>query len=126
MIDPMKTVAVIGASNDRSKFGNKALRAFRNQGYTVVPINPSQTEVEGERAYASVLDYAGTIDEATFYVDPRVGERVLDDVAAKKIGTVWLNPGADGPNVVARARALGLNVIQACSIIGIGDSPSRY
>ena len=122
----MKTVAVIGASNDRSKFGNKALRAFRHNGYTVVPINPTEAEVEGEKAYASVLDYAGEIDEATFYVNPVVGEKVLDDVASKKIGKVWLNPGADGPNVVARAKALGLNAIRACSIIGIGDSPSRY
>jgi hypothetical protein len=122
----MKTVAVIGASSDRSKFGNKALRAFRNQGYTVVPINPAEAEVEGEKAYVSVLDYEGEIDEATFYVNPRVGEKVLDDVAAKKIAKVWLNPGADGPNVVARAKALGLNAIRACSIIAIGDSPSRY
>ena len=122
----MKTVAVIGASSDRSKFGNKALRAFRTQGYKVIPINPTEQEVEGEKAYVSVLDYDGDIDEATFYVNPRVGEKVLDDVAAKKIATVWLNPGADGANVVARAKALGLNAIRACSIIAIGDSPSRY
>lgn len=122
----MKTVAVIGASSDRSKFGNKALRAFRTQGYRVIPINPIEQEVEGEKAYVSVLDYDGDIDEATFYVNPRIGEKVLDDVAAKKIATVWLNPGADGANVVARAKALGLNAIRACSIIAIGDSPSRY
>lgn len=122
----MKTVAVIGASNDRSRFGNKALRAFRNNGYRVVPINPRETEVEGEKAYASVLDYEGDIDEATMYVNPRVGEKILDAIAEKKIATVWLNPGADGPEVVARAKALGLNAIRACSIIAIGDSPSRY
>ena len=122
----MKTVAVIGASSDRSKFGNKALRAFRNNGYKVIPINPAEKEVEGEQAYVSVLDYEGEIDEATMYVNPRVGEKVLDDIAAKKIAMVWLNPGADGPNVVARAKALGLNAVRACSIIAIGDSPSRY
>ncbi|MDQ3070272.1 MAG: CoA-binding protein [Acidobacteriota bacterium] len=122
----MKTVAVIGASNDRSKFGNKALRAFRTQGYKVVPINPTEREIEGERAYVSVLDYADEIDEATLYVNPRVGEKVLDDIATKGIGTVWLNPGADAPNVIDRAKALGLHTIRACSIIAIGDSPSRY
>jgi predicted CoA-binding protein len=122
----MKTVAVIGASNDRSKFGNKALRSFRNNGYNVIPINPTETEVEGERAYVSVLDYEGPIDEATFYVNPRVGERVLDEMLKKGIGKIWLNPGADGPNVVARAKALGLNAVRACSILAIGDSPSRY
>lgn len=122
----MKTVAVIGASSDRSKFGNKALRSFRNNGYKVIPINPSEKEVEGEAAYVSVLDYDGPIDEATMYVNPRVGEKVLDQIAEKGIAKVWLNPGADGANVVARAKALGLNAVRACSIIAIGDSPSRY
>ena len=116
----MKIVAVIGASNDRHKFGNKAVRAFRHAGYTVVPINPHLTEVEGEPAYASVTDYPGDLDEATVYVPPHVAVRVLDDLAAKGIRRVWLNPGADAPAVVARARALGLQPLVACSILAIG------
>ena len=121
-----KVVAIIGASTDRSKFGNKALRAFRHAGYTVVPINPHLAEVEGERAYARVQDYPGDLDEATVYVPPHVGVRVMDDLAAKGIGKVWLNPGADAPAVVARAKVLGLQTIVTCSILGIGESPSRY
>jgi len=122
----MPVVAVIGASNDRRKFGNKALRAFRAQGYTVVAIHPTETAVEGERAYRSVLDYPGEIDEATFYVPPRTGVRVIADIAAKGIKTVWLNPGADGDEVIARARELGLQPRIACSILAIGESPGRY
>ncbi|HVZ30777.1 MAG TPA: CoA-binding protein [Polyangiaceae bacterium] len=122
----MPVIAVVGASSDRRKFGNKALRAFRAQGYTVVPINPHEASVEGERAYASVLEYPGTIDEATVYVPPEIGVRVVDDLAAKRIGTVWLNPGADGPDVIARARALGLTTVVACSILGVGESPAAY
>jgi predicted CoA-binding protein len=119
-------VAIIGASNDRGKFGNKALRAFRSQGYTAIPINPHESLVEGERAYASVLDYPGPIDEATLYVQPEIGVSVMDEIAAKQIGTVWLNPGADAPEVVARARTLGLSPRVACSIIGVGESPGDY
>jgi predicted CoA-binding protein len=119
-------VAVIGASNNRRKFGNKALRAFRTQGYTVVPINPHEREVEGERAYPTVLDFPGAIDEATVYVQPDVAMVVMDDLAAKKIPTVWLNPGADAPDVVARAKALGLAPIVACSILGVGEVPGEY
>jgi uncharacterized protein len=122
----MKTVAVIGASNNRSKFGNKALRAFRSQGYRVVPINPGEAMVEGERAYASVLDYPETIDEATVYVPPEIAMEVLDDLAKKGIREVWLNPGAHTPNVVARARTLHLHTRVACSILGIGESPADY
>ena len=120
-----KTVAVIGASSNRYKFGNKALRAFARQGFTVLAINPNETEVEGYRTYASVLDVPGAIDMATVYVPPDVGLRVIEELARKGVGEVWLNPGADGDDVVERARALGLNTIQACSIIAIGESPGR-
>jgi hypothetical protein len=122
----MSTVAIIGASADRRKFGNKALRAFRAQGYTVIPIHPTATEVEGEKAYASVLHYPASIDEASVYVPSEIGLPVMDDIAKKGIPIVWLNPGADEPQVVARAQALGLKPRVACSILGIGDSPIRY
>lgn len=121
-----KTVAVIGASNDRSKYGNKAFRAFSKQGYTVIPINPNVAEVEGMRTYPTVLDVPGPIDMATVYVHADAGVQVMETLAKKGVPEVWLNPGADEDEVVERARALGLNVIQACSIIGIGDSPARY
>jgi len=121
-----KTVAVIGASTNRRKFGNKALRAFHNQGYKVIAINPHERTVEGHTAYASVLDVPEAIDMATVYVPPHIGVRVMDDLAQKQIREVWLNPGADGDEVVARARELGLKTIQACSIIGAGESPSDY
>ena len=122
----MKTVAIIGASSNRSKYGNKALRAFEKQGYRVLAINPNESEVEGHKTYASVLDVPGPIDMATVYVPGDIGERVMDDLAKKGIPEVWLNPGADEDQVVARARELGLKTVIACSIIGIGDSPGRY
>lgn len=122
----MPTVAVIGASADRRKFGNKALRAFRHRGYTVVPINPHERVIEGERAYATVLDYPGTIDEATVYVPPATGVQVVDQIARKGIAKVWLNPGADARAVIDHARSLKLQTVVACSIVGIGESPADY
>lgn len=121
-----RTVAVIGASSDRHKYGNKALRAFRDRGYTVIPINPKEPEVEGEKTYASILDVPGPVDMATFYVPPSVGVKILDDVVKKGVSEVWLNPGADGPEVVERARQLGLKTVVACSIVGVGSSPAAY
>lgn len=118
-----KVVAVIGASSDRNKFGNRALRAYERQGFTVLAINPNEREVEGHATYASVLDVPGAIDIATVYVPAHVGIRVVEQLAQKGVPEVWLNPGADDPGVVARARELGLRTIQACSIIAIGESP---
>lgn len=122
----MPTIAILGASSDRSKFGNKAVRAFRAQGFTVIPVNPKESEIEGEKTYASVLDYPGAIDEASVYLPPRVGVVAMDQLKEKGVPVVWLNPGADGPDVVARARALGLEARVACSILGIGESPAEY
>jgi predicted CoA-binding protein len=121
-----KTVAVIGASSKRHKFGNKALRAYVSQGYRVLAINPNEEQIEGIKTYASVLDVPGPIDMATVYVPGHIGVRVMEDIAKKGIPEVWLNPGADDDEVVERAKALGVRVIQACSIMGIGQSPGAY
>ena len=118
-----KVVAVIGASSDRRKFGNRALRAFRRQGYTVIPINPHETEIEGVKAYRSVLDVPGAIDMATFYVPPEIGIGLMAEVAQKTIPEVWLNPGSESDDLVRRARALQIEPILACSILGIGENP---
>lgn len=122
----MPVIAVIGASTDRRKYGNKALRAFRQQGYTVIPIHPTAAAVEGERAYPSVLDVPGAIDEATLYVPPAVGLAVVEELARKGVARVWLNPGAESPEVVERARQLGLEPIVACSILAVGESPGAF
>jgi predicted CoA-binding protein len=120
-----KVVAVIGASSNRSKFGNRAVRAFQHQGYTVVPINPHETEVEGLKAYRSVMDVPGTIDMASFYLPPEIGLQVIDDVARKGIPEVWLNPGAESDALIARAKALHIQPIVACSVVAIGENPYR-
>jgi predicted CoA-binding protein len=121
-----KVVAVIGASNNRRKFGNKALRAFRAQGHEVIPINPNESEVEGLKTYPTVLAVERPIDMATFYVPPETGERVIADVARKKIPEVWFNPGAESHALITRARELGIQPIVACSIIAVGENPYDY
>jgi predicted CoA-binding protein len=118
-----KTVAVVGASSDRRKFGNKALRAFQAEGYHVIPINPHEREVEGIPAYASVLDVPERIDMATVYVQPEVGLGLLPEFQQKQIAEIWLNPGADSDELLTEARRRKLNVIAACSIVAIGRSP---
>src|SRR5262245_64654792 len=120
-----KVVAVIGASTDRQKFGNRAVRAYLEQGYTVVPINPHETEIEGLKTYGSILDVPGPVDMASFYVPPEIGEQVIADVARKGVAEVWLNPGAESDELIARARALQIHPIVACSIVAIGENPYR-
>lgn len=121
-----KTVAVVGASSDRRKFGNKALRAFQAEGHRVIPINPHEAAIEGIRAYGSVLDVPDPIDMATVYVQPAVGVRLLPEFERKRIPEIWINPGAESPELLAEAKRLKLKVITACSIVAIGRNPSAF
>jgi predicted CoA-binding protein len=121
----MKTVAVVGASNDRSKFSNKAVRAYLQTGHTVFPVNPKESQIEGVPAFRSVLDLPERPQLVSVYLPPPVLLKVLPDIAAKGCDELWLNPGTDSDEVLAEAGRLGLNVVQACSIVAVGLSPSQ-
>jgi predicted CoA-binding protein len=118
------TVAIVGASADRSKFGNKSVRAHAAQGYRVFPINPKGGEIEGHAAYAKLADVpVERLDRISMYVPPAVGMKLLDEIAAKGCDELWLNPGSDSDELAEAARARGLNPIIACSIVDVGMSP---
>jgi hypothetical protein len=121
-----RVIAIVGASSNRHKFGNKALRAFRAEGYTVLAINPNEAEVEGIKTYPSVLDVPHPIDMATVYVPPEIGQGLLAEFEKKQIPEIWFNPGAESDELLAEARQRKLNVIAACSIVGIGRSPYEF
>lgn len=121
----MPTIAIIGASTDRRKFGNKAVRAYTHQGYQVYPIHPTAAAIEGHRAYRSILDVpAARLDRVSIYLPPEIGLQVIEEIARKPAAEVWFNPGAETPELLAKARDLGLNVIAGCSIVDIGVSPA--
>jgi predicted CoA-binding protein len=117
------SVAVIGASNRKEKFGNKAVRAYLRQGWTVYPVNPNEREVEGLKAYASITDIPGPVTRASLYLPPQVGIGVLESIKAKGVDELWVNPGAESEELLARAEALGINTVWACSIVDIGERP---
>ena len=119
----MPSVAIIGASSARHKFGNKAVRAFLRQGWTVYPVNPNEPVIEGLTSYPSVGAIPGPVDRASLYLPPVIGIGVLDDIQRKGIRELWVNPGAESDELIAKAERLGLETIQACSIVDIGERP---
>lgn len=121
---PKPTVAILGASSDRSKFGNISVRAHLQQGYEVYPVNPKGGEIEGLKVYASLADIPVALDRISVYLPPAVGVKMMPEIKAKGAKELWLNPGSDGADVVAKAEELGLEPIIACSIVALGVSPS--
>jgi len=118
------SIAVVGASPDRQKFGNRCVRAYASVGYDVYPVNPRATTVEGRPAYPSLADVpVEHLDRVSLYLPPEVALQVLPELTRKNIGQLWLNPGADSPEVIARAQELGLPVVVGCSIVDVGVSP---
>lgn len=121
-----KSVAIVGASADRSKFGNKSIRAHQAQGYDVYPVNPKGGVIEGLTVYPTLADVpVERLDRISMYVPPAVGIKLLDEVAAKGCDELWLNPGSESPELVEQAEARGLNAIQACSIVNLGVDPGE-
>jgi hypothetical protein len=121
MVSGMQTVAVIGASNDRAKFGNRAVRAYLARGFRVFPVNPKESQIEGLPAYRSIRDIPERPHRISIYLPPAVLLGVLPDIAARGCDELWLNPGTESDAVVAEAERLGLNVIQSCSLAAMGE-----
>ena len=119
------TVAVIGASNDRTKYSNKAVRAYFQQGYEVFPVHPKEQQIEGLRVYRSVLDIPAVLDRITVYLPPAVGMKVIEEIARKGTKELFLNPGSESDELIEKAESLGLRPMVACSITEIGVSPSQ-
>jgi hypothetical protein len=124
---PKPTVAILGASRDRRKFGNKSVRAHLQQGYEVFPVNPHADTIEGLKAYPDLASVpAKNLDRISVYLPPEVVLNLLDEIQTRGAKEVWFNPGSDSPEVVARAEQLGLDLIRACSIVNVGHSPSEF
>lgn len=112
------SVVIIGASDDRSKYGNKSLRAHVDAGYTVYPVNPKGGEIEGIPVYRHLSEIPQRrIDRVSMYVPASIGIELLAEIAELDLGELWLNPGSESPELLQRAQQLGLEPIQACSLI---------
>lgn len=122
-----RTVAIVGASPDRRKFGNKSVRAHAAAGFTVYPVHPSAETIEGLPVYRSVAQVpVDQLDRVSIYLPPAVGITILAEVASKNPAEVWFNPGTDSPEVLAEARRLGLRAVVGCSIVDLGMTPAMF
>src|SRR5579863_3368894 len=84
--------AVIGASSNQAKFGNKVLRAYMENHKTVYPVNLTETEIEGLKAYKKVADLPDSVKSISIVTPPPITEKIIDQAIAKGIKNIWMQP----------------------------------
>ena len=114
--------AVVGASADRSKYGNRVLRCYQINGRKVVPVNPSAVEIEGLKCVASVSELPDSVASISIITPPSVTEKVVELAIAKGIKNIWMQPGSQSPAAVANCQSHGINVIAdgSCLLVVLG------
>ena len=126
MSDREPSIAIVGASTDRSKFGNKCVRAYQQAGYRVFPVNPRAEKIEGLPVFRSLQDLPEEPDRISIYLPPEATATLIPELTRYEGAQVWFNPGSAIESTVETARQAGLDVHDGCSIVAIGLSPGQF
>lgn len=110
--------AIVGASHDPAKFGNKIVRDLHNAGYVVYPVNPKGGEIEGVKVYPSLADLPEEPDVVDIVVPPAVTEKVVRQVKELGLPCVWMQPGSESEDAIRFCEENGIAVVHsACAMI---------
>lgn len=114
--------AVVGASKDRSKYGNKVLRAYQQAGKTVYPVHPKETEIEGLTAYPDLASLPESVDGISIITPPPVTESIVQQAIDAGIEHVWMQPGAESDDAIRAATDAGIRLIAGgpCLLVAVG------
>ncbi len=109
--------AVVGASNDPSKYGNKIYVDLKGAGYTVYPVNPKADEIAGDQAYRNLVILPVKPDVVNLVVPPAVTEKVVEECKRLGIKKVWMQPGSESESAVAYCKDNGISVLHDICIM---------
>src|SRR5215813_3967433 len=124
LLSAASTIAVVGASSNPERPSNGIMRKLKSVGYRVIPVNPNETEVLGERAYRTLADIPEPIDIVDVFRRPEFTPAIADDAVRVRAKALWLQSGVSNEDAASRAAAGGLTVVMdAC--IGVMHSMLR-
>ena len=114
--------AVVGASQDRSKYGNKILRAYQQNQRNVYPVNPNADEIEGLKAYSDLASLPENVHGISIITPPDVTENIVGQAGKLGIKNIWMQPGAESESAIRQAQELRMNVIAGgpCLLVVLG------
>ena len=121
-----RSVIIVGASADRSRFSNKAVRAYLEEGFQVYPVHPKERMIEGLSVWPAVSAVPDPAALLLLYVRPEAGMAAVEQAAAKGVRRIFVNPGTESPELLRRIKELGLEPIEACAIRALGRSPDEF
>lgn len=101
-------IAVVGASSDSNKVGNKVFRKLLSRGFTVYPVNPFATSVEGVTSYPSLKDLPEKVDGIVLVVPPSVTDKIVQEALDLGIERIWMQPGAESEEAVKVCQEKGI------------------
>ncbi len=121
-----KTVAIVGASADRAKYGNKSVRAHASKGWDVYPVNPKADEIEGFKCYPNIESIPVVLDRISVYLPPAIGRSFIAEWKDSGAAECFFNPGSADAELLQEAVRQGLPFVDACSIVDLGLKPSMF
>lgn len=95
----VKKIAIVGASEDRRKYGNKIVRDLLSKGFEVYPVNPRSETIEGIKCYRDIEELPKDIDLIVFVVPPEIGIQVAEKAMRMGFGRLWFQPGAGSKQI---------------------------
>ncbi|MDF2867218.1 MAG: yccU [Gammaproteobacteria bacterium] len=114
--------AVVGASSNRTKYGNKVLRCYMQHHYTVYPVNPNEPVIEGLNTMASITDLPDNVYSISVITPPPITEKIIKQAIAKNIQHIWIQPGAESATAIQDCKMHGIEVIAGgpCILVQLG------
>lgn len=103
--------AVVGASKNRTKFGNKVLRCYIEKNFVVYPVNPVESQIEGLNCFRCIKDLPHTVTSISVITQPKVTEEIVERAYLKGIKNIWMQPGAESKTAIQKCKDYGINVI---------------
>jgi predicted CoA-binding protein len=110
----LKRWAVVGASPKPERYSHRIVKLLHERGFEVYPVRPALEHIDGIKAYPSIAALPVKVDVVDMVVNPEVGLRAMEEIRDAGIRDVWLQPGAESPEIHAFAREHGINAIEAC------------
>lgn len=115
---PQTRIAVVGASNDPSKYGNIIVRNLAAKGYTVLPVNPRETSIAGLPAYPDLASAPGPLHLVDIVTPPEVTTGIVEQAARLGLPALWLQDGSyDEATLAAVEKASIPTVYEACIMV---------